>query len=122
MFFTFSHVGVAAMNTDQSLEYQAVVIATLREGIDRVTQATQSGLSAAELALEAQQIRHRILELQSAARIQALDEEVRRLQEELALSRRQARDWKMLFQMTRAAEQAPAADAAHTAELHDLDS
>lgn len=96
------------MDKDESLEIQAVVIATLREGIERITQATQSGLSAAELALEAQQIRHKLLELQSAARIQALDDEVRRLQEELAQSRRQARDWKMLFDMARGAEKVTA--------------
>lgn len=87
------------MDKDESLAYQSVVIATLRDGIERVTQATQSGLSAAELALEAQQIRHKILELQSAARIEALVDEVRKLQDELAQSRRQARDWKMMFDM-----------------------
>jgi len=74
---------------DESLadltQLQALMITTLRDGIERVSLAARSGLSAAELALETHQTLHKLSELRN-------EQEVQRLQDEIAGLRKSLED------------------------------
>lgn len=78
-------VVVDGENLADLTQMQALMITTLRDGIERVSLAAKSGLSAAELALETHQTLHKLSELRN-------EQEVQRLQEEIAGLRKSLED------------------------------
>lgn len=105
----------------QLSEVQAMWITTLRDGIDRVSFAAQSGLSAAELRIETLKVMHKLEMLKREEEAQRLRDELVHVQERLnetreALkqARHEASDLRLELELVRIRHEDPRATRSAT--------